>query len=390
MSMFKLSNFRPGERPADGTHDSGHDGDHKGPGRDVKRLALVVGLGILSWVATYVGMLELIEANMGDLPLIHKAIIGFSVAMLMTMIVWLLDRIFAPAHPLTKASYVAGYIFLSLISIGFGFGFYWKVLESRGEATRSAESAITQVQTSLYGAATRLEQLQSTLDQLTTLSSEKSEQEKATGRTCPDSRPGDGPRRKMREEDAARFKFASDFVKGRIGTVKSDMSGLDADLQKIVKDDRSVIDAKTGTRNDFLRGVGRKLDLTVTGFNAFRSDPQLRQIRSDLADRAEKTTIPGSAGVTISCPDAQLQMALRGVVRAIDQLPELEKPKIAAVEGSEATIEAFRRLTTTMFGLMSFKLPPSADELRELQKKAVQSIELQGEGRARPPVTRRK
>ena len=383
MSTFKLSNFRPG----DGTDDGAHEAARKGSGRDPKRVALVVGLSLLSWVATYVGMLELIEANMGDLPLIHKVIIGFSVAMLMTMIVWLLDRIFAPAHPITKAAYVAGYIFLSLISIGFGFGFYWKVLESRGEASRSAESAITQVQTSLYGAATRLEQLQSTLDQLTTLSSEKSEQEKATGRTCPDSRPGDGPRRKMREEDAARFKFASDFVKGRIGTVKSDMGSLDTDLQKIVKDDRSVIDAKTGTRNDFLRGVGRKLELTVTGFNAFRSDPQLRQIRSDLADRAEKTTIPGSSGVTISCPDAQLQMALRGVVRAIDQLPELEKPKIAAVEGSEATIEAFRRLTTTMFGLMSFKLPPSADELRELQKKAVQSIELQGEGRARPPVT---
>ena len=35
------------------------------------------------------GMLELIEANMGDLPLIHKAIIAFSVGMLMTMIIWL-------------------------------------------------------------------------------------------------------------------------------------------------------------------------------------------------------------------------------------------------------------------------------------------------------------
>ena len=381
MSIFKFSDFRPG-----GSQDTPDAAAPAAQGRDPKRVALVIGLGALSWVATYVGMLELIEANMGDLPLIHKAIIGFSVAMLMTMIVWLLDRIFAPANALTKAAYIAGYVFLSLISIGFGFGFYWKVLESRGEASRSAESAITQVQTSLYAAATRLEQLQSTLDQLTTLSSEKSEQEKATGRTCPDSRPGDGPRRKMREEDAGRFKFASDFVKGRIGTVKGDMTSLDADLQKIVKDDRSVIDAKTGTRNDFLRGVGRKLDLTVTGFNAFRSDPQLRQIRSDLADRAEKTTIPGSGGITISCPDAQLQMALRGVVRAIDQLPELEKPKIAAVEGSEATIEAFRRLTTTLFGLMSFKLPPSADELRELQKKAVQSIELQGEGRARAPT----
>ena len=167
------------------------------------------------------------------------------------------------------------------------------------------------------------------------------------------------------------------------------MAGLDGDLQKIVKDDRSVIDAKTGNRNEFLRGVGRKLDLTVTGFNAFRSDPQLKQIRIDLADRAEKTTITGAKGVVISCPDGQLQMALRGVVRAIDQLPELEKPKIAAVEGSEAVIEAFRRLTTTFFGLLSFKLPPSADELRELQRKAVQSVEAAPTRRPASPARRR-
>ncbi len=72
-------------------------------------------------------------------------------------------------------------------------------------------------------------------------------------------------------------------------------------------------------------------------------------------------------------------MALRGVVTAIDQLPELTKPEIAAVEGSEATIEAFRRLTTTFFGLLAFKLPPTADELRALQQKAIQSVEGSGQ-----------
>jgi hypothetical protein len=353
--------------------------DEDRPDRDVKRLLLVIGLGALSWVATYVGMLELIEANLGDLPFVHKIIIGFSVAMLMTMIIWLLDKMFAPIDSFTRACYIAGYVFLSVISVGFGFGFYWKVLESRGEASRSAESAITQVQSSLFAASTRLEQLQSTLDQLTTVSSEKSEVERSSGKSCPNSGPGDGPRRKMREDDAARFKFSSDFVKGRVATVKSDMAALDVDLQKIIKDDRSVIDPRTGNRNEFLRGVGRKLDLTVTGFNAFRTDPQLKQIRADLGDRAEKSTITGAKGIVISCPDPQLQMALRGVVRAIDQLPELEKPKIAAVEGSEATIEAFRRLTTSFFGLLTFRMPPSADELRELQKKAVQSVEGSGQ-----------
>ncbi len=343
--------------------------------RDWKKLALVVGLGILSWVATYVGMLELIEANMGDLPFLHKIIIAFSVAMLMVMVVWLLDQLFAPNPFFTKLIYATGYVFLTLISVGFGFGFYWKVLESRSESSRSAESAVTQVQSSLHAASTRLDQLSSTLVQLTGVSSTQAGVESAKGTSCPNSKPGDGPRRKLRDEDAARFNFASEFVKGRAGQVKGELSALDGDLVKIAANDASLIDAKSGTRNEFMKALGRKLDLTVTGFNAFRTDPQLRQIRTDLAERAEKTTFADSKGGTFACPDPQLQTALRGVVRAIDQLPDLEKPKIAAVEGSEATIEAFRRLTTTFYGALSFKLPPSADELRDLQKKAVQSVE---------------
>ena len=343
--------------------------------RDWKKLFLIVGLAALSWVATYVGMLELIKSNMGDLPLVHKIIIGFSVAMLMTMVVWLLDQMFSPIDWFTKLSYVCGYIFLTIISVGFGFGFYWKVLESRSEASRSAESAVGQVQSSLHGASTRLEQLQSTLVQLSTISTEKAEIERNKGTSCPNSAPGDGPRRKMRDDDAARFTFASDFVKARVTAVKGDMAALDTELAKIVADDPAIIDVKSGTRNEFMRALGRRLDLTVTGFNAFRTDPQLRQIRADLADRAGRTTLADGHGGTITCPDPQLQMALRGVVSAIDQLPSLEKPEIAAVEGSEATIEAFRRLTATFVGLLSFKLPPSADELRELQQRAVQSIE---------------
>jgi len=345
------------------------------PERDWKKLALVVGLGTLSWVATYIGMLELIESNMGDLPLMHKVVIGFSVAMLMTMIVWLLDQIFAPVPLMTKLTYVVGYVFLTIISVGFGFGFYWKVLESRSESARSAESAVAQVQSALHAASTRMSQLSATLEQLDEISRQKAELERTKGASCPNSRPGDGPRRKLRDEDAQRFGFAAEFVKSRVAGVNGDLSGLDGDLAKIASNDASIVDPKSGTRNEFLKTLGRKLDLTVTGFNAFRTDPQLRQLRADLAERADKTIFPDSRGGTFTCPDPQLQQALKGVVRAIDQLPDLEKPKIAAVEGPEATIEAFRRLTATIYGLLSFKMPPSADELRELQKKAVQSVE---------------
>ena len=130
-------------------------------------------------------MLELIESNMGSLPIVHKLIIGFSVAMLMTMVVWLLDQMFSPIDWFTRLSYVFGYVFLSIISIGFGFGFYWKVLESRSEAARSAESAVGQVQSSLHGASTRLEQLQATLVQLSTMSTDKAASSATRARRAP-------------------------------------------------------------------------------------------------------------------------------------------------------------------------------------------------------------
>ena len=346
--------------------------------RDWKKIVLVIGLGTLSWAATYVGMLELIQSNLGDLPLSNKIIIGFSVAMLMTMIIWLLDQIFSPTHIGTKFFFVLGYIFLTLISVGFGFGFYWKVLESRAESTRSAESAIGQVQNSLHAGLTRLEQLTKTLVQLEQISTAKAVEEREKGTSCPNSRPGDGPRRKLRDADAQSFGFASQFVTSRLAEVRTELTTLDTDLQKVVKREKSTVDAKTGTRNDFLRDLNRRLDITVTGFNTFRTDPQLRQIRSDLNDRAGKTVFPTTNGGTFSCPDSQLQGALRGVVRAIDQLPDLEKPKIAAVEGSEATIEAFRRLTASVVGIVTLTPPLTSDELRARQQKAVQSVENTG------------
>ena len=350
------------------------------PPRDYKKTFLVTGLAILSWVATYVGMLELIEANIGDLPIIHKIIIGFSVAMLMTMVVWLLDQMFQPHNLFSKLAYTGGYLFLSIISIGFGFGFYWKVLESRGEGTRGAETAISSVQAPLQTAAARLESLQSTLIRLKETSQSKAEIERTSGTSCPNSKPGDGPRRKLRDDDAGRFSFASDFVKTRIGQVKQEMGAIEADLAKIVQDDKSIVD-KHGTRNEFMKAMNRKLDSTVTSFNAFRGDPQLKQIRTELAERADKSQFLDTQGKTYACPDQQLSTMIRSVVASIDALPVLDKPKITTVEGSDATIEAFRRLTATFYGLLSFKLPPSADELRELQKKAVTQAEATAGGK---------
>ena len=336
------------------------------------KIALIAGLGLLSWISTYSGMLELIIANTGQLGLIYKIAIGFAVAMLMLMIIYILDTLFSPINWWVRSIYMLGYVFLTLISVGFGFGFYWKFLESTSEATRSAEAALSHVQGELQKGYTRLDQLQGTLDALTAMSLQKASDERRFGNTCPNSRPGDGPRRRLRDADAKNFAFVSQFIKTRSTTLKGEIDRLGSDITKVLSKDRSMIDAATGTRNTYLRELNRRLDLTVTRVNALQTDPQLAEYRQGLATRSEKTSF-SDGGRTFVCPDAQLQTALRGVVKALNQLPTIKKQDIAAVEGSEAIVEAFRRLTTTTIGAIQFKLPPSPDELRKLQKQAIQS-----------------
>jgi hypothetical protein len=307
---------------------------------------LLGGLSLLAWISTYTGIMELIEASSGDIGMPARIAVAFAVFMLQLMILYILDAMFS-GHlrwwlwPL----YIIGYIILFVISVGFAFGFYWKYLEAGNVTTSGAETSIIQVEQDLQTGTSRLEQLQATFSSLAAISAQKAETERNVGGTCPRSGPGDGPRRRLREGDAQRFQFANDFIAQRVGTVKNDFNDLNTELQKIRQRDPSVTDPVTGTRGAFMAELNRKLGLVATRFNALRSDPQLLQLRDELRARAGQTSFPDDRGGTFICPDQQLATALSGVVRAIEELPQLDPPEVRAYEGSEAVLEAFRRLT---------------------------------------------
>jgi hypothetical protein len=312
---------------------------------------LLGGLSLLAWISTYSGIMELIIASTGEVGILEHIAIGFAVFMLQLMILYILDAMFSGQlrwwlWPL----YVIGYIILFVISVGFAFGFYWKYLEAGSVTTQAAETSIVQVQRDLQLGTSRLEQLQSTFTSLAAVSAEKAERERNVGGTCPGSRPGDGPRRRLREADAQRFQFANDFIAQRVTSVKTDIADLNTDLQKVLRDDPSVIDPATGSRGVFIGELNRKLGLVSARFNALGQDPQLLQLRDELRTRAAQTSFSDDRGGSFICPDQQLQSALNGVVRAIDQLPQLQQPELRAFEGSEAVIEAFRRLTNSGIG----------------------------------------
>ncbi|MEM7619073.1 MAG: hypothetical protein AAF228_01250 [Pseudomonadota bacterium] len=329
------------------------------------RFLVLLGLGFLSWFTTYTGILEFIKANSGELNFQFRLAVAFAVAMLTLMTIYILNNLFSPLKWWLRSAYIFGYVFLTLISVGFGFGFYWKFLESRTAANHSAQTAISNVQTSLHAAYTRLAQLQTTLDALSLLSKRKAEQERTIGKTCHKSPPGDGPRLRLRNDDAYRFNFASQLVSQRVKLINQDIVNLNTYADKLARSYALQRPKETQKQHSkahyqFLRALDQKLNLILARFNTFRTDPQLLQFRDDFAKRANQKYFKTSSGRTFFCPDRQLQSALLGAVKAIDEIPQIEKSDILTIEGSEAVIEAFRRLITTFTSVITFQLSSSA------------------------------
>lgn len=309
---------------------------------------LITGLSVLSWASTYTGIMELITASSGDVGLSTHIAVAFAICMLQLMILYILDSLFSEQlRWWLRPIYLAGYGVLFLISIGFAFGFYWKYLEAGSATASAAENALMRVQEAMQTGTSRLEQLQTTFATLETISAEKAKQERATGGTCGGlGGSGDGPRRRLRDADAERFRFANAFIAGRANAVKADIAALGADMKTIAAKAPATVGVD-GSRAVFMAEMNRKLSLTATRFNALRSDPQLVQLRDEFNARAAQTRFSDGKGGAFSCPDPQLQTVLNGVVRAINELPELHPALLKNYEGSEAVIEAFRRLTVS-------------------------------------------
>ncbi len=120
------------------------------------------------------------------------------------------------------------------------------------------------------------------------------------------AKPGDGPRRKMRDDDAAASRSPRTSSPGRAAAVKGDMAALDGDLAKIATGDASTIDRRNpAPATSSCKALSRQLDMTVIRLQRVRTDPQLKQLRADLAERAERTAlsaIPRQAASSV--PDA--------------------------------------------------------------------------------------
>ncbi len=269
-------------------------GEQPKEGRDWKKLFLVTGLAVLSWVATYVGMLELIEANMGELPhrpQNHHRLLGRHaddhdrVAARPAVPADRLlhqDSAMRPATSSSRSSRSAS----ASASIG-------KCSKSKGEGTRVAETAVGP------GAGAAADGR----DRASKASAEPST-------ACRRSRPR-RPSRSARREPRARIRSPATARAASCATMtppasrspatssraaskasKTDIAAIDAEFTKIAKNDASIVD-KHGTRNEFMKSAqppprhDRDQLQRLQGRPAAEADPQRtrRARRQDAVHR---------------------------------------------------------------------------------------------------------
>jgi hypothetical protein len=338
---------------------------------------LLTVLSILAWLSTFTGMMELINANWGEVGVGYMTAIGVVVATLQLMVLYILTELFSGRlnwwlYPL----YFGFYLILLAISIGFSFSFYWKYIVAREAARESAELAIAEVQNTLAAGLIGLTQLSETFTDLASRSAEMAGVEHSRGQTCPGSRPGDGPRRRLREKDEQRFSWARRQVQRQIEGVNQAAAGLQATLAALRSDGSGGV-AALGSRAT-LRDLNARLEGVAMNFRELRRDPQLHAIRDELERRAGQTEFT-DGGLRFNCPDEQLETALKGVIQAIDAAPEIQAPRIDDSVEAGAVREAFNRLGVSALLLLNkagvatqradagHKPPPGAEKRRELK-----------------------
>lgn len=324
----------------------------------VGQFVLTMGLALLSWYATYFGIQQMITGGSPDLFDGSNVPIMLLTAILMLMIVWLLDKVFKPLSLWLRLVLVLAYLFLTLISIGFGFGFYWKMLNARTVADQDARVSIRTVRNELGIALGRLSDLVVDLRAVANEALQRAQIERERGGTCGPSAPGQGPRMRLREADAAQLTRSVETLQRKLAPLKSDIEGLKALLSEIASSEQSrpnsiVVDTERDRR---FQDADNKVQSIVSRYNGLRADPVLLGIAKQFDERARKVRFrdtKSGSNIEFDCPDPALKYALETASSSISGLPQISAPPIKSLEGAEGVKAAISRFETTLRSLFA-------------------------------------
>ncbi len=339
------------------------------PQDDWVRLGLLSALLGLSWWSTTQGLLGLMTAANGAPGLIVQLTIGVAIAVLTLLISWTVDMLRRGRTGLWTPLFLAGYALLTMISVGFGFGFYWTHIESRASAQRAAAAETERVSRSLNEAYGRLFDTMGALETLAEMSERRAAAETDSGGTCgDDTGAGRGPRYRLRTRDAETMSALRDRIAARVGndidhsqqTLLGAKAALTSRLDRL--DPTAFAPLSEDEARRLLAETERSIAQTVDQYEAFRSGPAVASAISVLNERIEQgRTTMVDEGIAFTCEDPGLDVVMSQAVAALEGLPPLPEASLSVPLGPDATVAAFGKLANT--ALSPFRSSPASAKL---------------------------
>jgi len=316
---------------------------------DVAIMMLLLGFLGLSAYAAYEGIHDLILIEQPRLvqESWQRYYIMGAVALL-TLAMWVLLEVALRRGTFGKRSLSAVvYVVLALWSIGFGYGFWWKVIASRADTASNIDSVVEFVGDQVERAERAVTQLENDLGAILKKSAEKQAEEETKGSSCGvPSNVGRGTFFKLRSDVTARAQDVhSRITQQWIVPLKKQVELLSAQRKRLAEP--SVRSMQEDERRLLFRNayeVSRRsaniMQESSTDLGA-KFKGELEKFAADLSVRpgADKT----------SCYDPALAGSLIAAARAAGRPVSFVMPDFSVNEGAAATAHAFNKVWGNVF-----------------------------------------
>ncbi len=313
----------------------------------------------ISFIGTYTGMLQVLKSGDNSFGILGIAGVFLFIFATTLIMAYSVSEVFRSGRSFwPRMSLVATYIVTLLISVSFGFAFYWTQLEARSQAVGDAERFLTVFDREITVADA---QLAATLTTLTTLNANftaLSAAERASGNQCGEvSGGGDGPRTRHLAARAGEINALVMALTPQIEAVRAEAETVRGQIEQV-----RALGAKTASqvtpaeREQVFRSAAGAANKAGATLEALATSQSVKNYTADLrtwsAEYANPslTRVEAGTGNRFKCYNTTIASQLNGVASDLAALPILPISDLDAYAGAAATREALDRFWYTLTG----------------------------------------
>ncbi|MEQ9507056.1 MAG: hypothetical protein RLO80_12395 [Hyphomonas sp.] len=311
----------------------------------------------ISFIGTYTGMLQVLQSGDNSFGILGVAGVFLFIFATTVIMAYAVSEMFRSGRDFwPRVSLVSTYVVTLLISVSFGFAFYWTQLEARSQAVGDAERYLTVFDREITVADTQMAATLTTLATLNTNFNALSVAERASGNQCGEvSGGGDGPRTRHLAARAGEINALVMALTPQIASVRGEAETVRTSIESV-----RAMGAKTAAevtpveREAVFRTAAGAANKAGATLEALATSQSVQNYIGDLRTWAGEysnpslTRVEAGTGARFKCYNTTIASQLNGVAADLAALPVLPISELNSYAGAQATREALDRFWFTL------------------------------------------